>query len=191
MGKKNAARDTDVSVDLYQDAFIDQDVLMALEASGYDDVIIDAKIKQISKVKQDSDVDVSGDAANAAGADIDVYQDTDIDQNLDLKIKVKEKGDDLIIKIKAMEKSKLSQDTDVDIDLLVDPQAPDTASDVLHRLGYRNLSAPRGVDDIGGVVHGSTWLGKARDVDYGVQLDVHRWLPGARAAPAAAGDNRH
>lgn len=74
----------------------------------------------------------------------------------------------------------------VDIDLLVDPSATHSTAHVLDRLGYRNLSAARGVDDIGGVVHGSTWLGTARDVDHAIQLDVHRWLPGARAAPEVA-----
>ena len=74
----------------------------------------------------------------------------------------------------------------VDVDLLTSPEQFERAGSELARLGYRNAGAERGTDDIGGVVHEELWLGTARGIRYPVQVELHRWLPGAKAAPEVA-----
>jgi Uncharacterised nucleotidyltransferase len=73
-----------------------------------------------------------------------------------------------------------------DVDLLVAPHALDTAEATLRGLGYGNASSAQGIDDIGGVVHADTWI-RATPGSYDPpMIDLHRWLPGARATPGKA-----
>src|SRR5207302_214014 len=72
----------------------------------------------------------------------------------------------------------------VDIDVLVEPNNVGPAADVLLRLGYRNTAEHIATDDVGGVIHADTWLGPWQDgLHPQVQVELHRWLPGAKAAP--------
>ena len=73
-----------------------------------------------------------------------------------------------------------------DTDLLVAPGKLDAAEKALATLGYTNASSLTGVDDVGGVVHGHTWI---RTPSAGESMiDLHHWLAGAAAPPAAAWD---
>ena len=50
-----------------------------------------------------------------------------------------------------------------------------------------HTSADRGIDEIGGaVVHEALWLGQATDTTYPLQVELHGWMPGARASPGVA-----
>jgi hypothetical protein len=73
-----------------------------------------------------------------------------------------------------------------DIDLLVAPHDVDVAEQTLASLGYVNADAVRGIDDVGGVVHGQTWIRSLPGSTDRPVVDLHAWLPGARATPAAA-----
>lgn len=74
-----------------------------------------------------------------------------------------------------------------DVDLLVPPSDLDRARRALSELGYRNLTAERGVEDIAGAVHGDTWI-KA-DAEIGpLMIDLHSRLPGVQMPAAAAWD---
>ena len=72
----------------------------------------------------------------------------------------------------------------IDIDVLVAPQHLDHAGSLLSELGYRNATHLRGIEDVGSVVHGDTWFSPAGARPH--EIDVHRWLAGARAAPETA-----
>jgi hypothetical protein len=71
-----------------------------------------------------------------------------------------------------------------DVDLLVAPDDLDAAEATLRGLGYENGSSALGIDDIGGVVHADTWAMPGSN-DQAV-IELHRWLPGARATPGEA-----
>jgi Uncharacterised nucleotidyltransferase len=73
-----------------------------------------------------------------------------------------------------------------DVDLLVAPHALDAAEATLRGLGYGNASSAQGIDDIGGVVHADTWIRGAPGSWDQPMIDLHRWLPGARATPGKA-----
>lgn len=73
-----------------------------------------------------------------------------------------------------------------DVDLLVAPAVFDAAGAVLARLGYTYAGVNRGIDDVGGVVHARTWLSAPPRSSDRPAIDLHRWLPGARADPAVA-----
>jgi hypothetical protein len=70
----------------------------------------------------------------------------------------------------------------LDVDLLVAPGRLEAAENALARLGYANLSIGHGIDDLGGVVHGQTWMRAADEI----AIDLHAWLPGAQASPEIA-----
>ena len=63
-----------------------------------------------------------------------------------------------------------------DLDLLVAPDDLARASAALAELGYENASELVAVDDIGGVIHGETWLAEGAIV-----VDLHFRLAGAQA----------
>jgi hypothetical protein len=73
-----------------------------------------------------------------------------------------------------------------DVDLLVAPHRLAAAERALQELGYDNVSAAHGIDDVGGVVHAETWMRISSASDDPPMIDLHRWLPGARATPAKA-----
>src|SRR5829696_9487747 len=75
-----------------------------------------------------------------------------------------------------------------DVDVLVAPAERERAEGVLATLGYRNASSAQGIDDVGGVVHGQSWLGggPGGHGDLRIEIDLHLWLAGARAAPQVA-----
>lgn len=73
-----------------------------------------------------------------------------------------------------------------DIDLLVPPHQLRLAEETLTRLGYANADAARGIDDVGGVVHGQTWIRSIPESDDHPMVDLHRWFPGSAAPPAVA-----
>jgi hypothetical protein len=73
-----------------------------------------------------------------------------------------------------------------DVDLLVAPGDVDAAERALERLGYANADASRGIDEIGGTMHAEMWIRTAAGPTGQPMVDLHRWLPGSRAAPAAA-----
>jgi sarcosine oxidase gamma subunit len=73
-----------------------------------------------------------------------------------------------------------------DVDLLVAPHDLDAAEATLRGLGYENSSSVKGIDDIGGVVHADTWIPATPGSHDQAMIDVHRWLPGARATPGKA-----
>jgi hypothetical protein len=73
-----------------------------------------------------------------------------------------------------------------DVDLLVAPRALDAAEATLSGLGYENASSAQGIDDIGGVVHSDTWIRGTPGSWDQPMIDLHRWLPGARATPGKA-----
>ena len=68
-----------------------------------------------------------------------------------------------------------------DLDLLVAPDDLPGARAALVQLGYKNASALVAVDDIGGVIHGETWL--AAGERYPIAVDLHWRLAGADADP--------
>jgi hypothetical protein len=63
-----------------------------------------------------------------------------------------------------------------DIDILVAPDDRPAARAALEELGYKNASELVAVDDIGGVIHGETWVGR-----YSTVVDLHFRLAGANA----------
>jgi Uncharacterised nucleotidyltransferase len=73
-----------------------------------------------------------------------------------------------------------------DIDVLVPPGDLAAARAALVELGYRNASAQMAVDDIGGVIHGESWLATPAEAMYPVVLDLHLRLAGANAPAQAA-----
>jgi hypothetical protein len=73
-----------------------------------------------------------------------------------------------------------------DVDLLIAPGAFDAAEGVLARLGYVDAGADDGIDDVGGVVHAQTWVRAVAESTDPPTVDLHRWLPGSRAAPELA-----
>jgi hypothetical protein len=73
-----------------------------------------------------------------------------------------------------------------DVDLLVAPHELDASEEALRGLGFENSSARKGIDDVGGVVHAETWIGSAPGSNDPPMIDLHHWLPGARAMPATA-----
>jgi hypothetical protein len=73
-----------------------------------------------------------------------------------------------------------------DVDLLVDPAEFDAAEDALARLGYVNGDPD--IDDVGRVVHAHMWVRTEAGSNVHPPIDLHRWLPGARADPAVAWD---
>lgn len=77
--------------------------------------------------------------------------------------------------------------TYVDVDVLVAPSCADRAREVLLRLGYAVSPEDLAVDDIGGVVHSETWVGRPPRDD-GASIDVHHWLAGGRAEPQLVWD---
>lgn len=73
-----------------------------------------------------------------------------------------------------------------DVDVLVAPQHLGAAERILAGLGYSNEGTGRGIDDIGGVVHGEPWIRAGSGRLDRTPIDLHRRLAGARAAPAVA-----
>src|SRR5689334_21340073 len=53
-----------------------------------------------------------------------------------------------------------------DVDLLVAPEALTAARRVLADLGYTNVSALRGVDDVGGILHAEEWSASAEGIGH-------------------------
>ncbi len=70
-----------------------------------------------------------------------------------------------------------------DVDLLVAPPQVAAAEQVLTGLGYLNSETDRGIDDVGGVVHGQPWARLGRGPLHGTTVDLHWRLPGSRASP--------
>jgi hypothetical protein len=68
----------------------------------------------------------------------------------------------------------------------VAPRQLEAAEEVLTGLGYENSSPAKVLDDIGGVVHAHTWIRATQGGKDHPMIDLHHWLPGARATPAAA-----
>ena len=68
-----------------------------------------------------------------------------------------------------------------DVDVLVAPGDLSAARAVLAELGYRNASAQMAVDDIGGVIHGESWLAIPAGAAYPVVVDLHLRLAGSTA----------
>jgi hypothetical protein len=73
-----------------------------------------------------------------------------------------------------------------DVDLLVAPHERDAAEGALARLGYVNSDAVQGIDDVGGVVHGQTWIRAAAGSVDQAMIDLHWRLPGSNAPPTLA-----
>ena len=73
-----------------------------------------------------------------------------------------------------------------DVDVLVAPDKLPAARAALVELGYQNASAHVAVDDIGGVLHGESWLATPAGARYPVVLDLHLRLAGANAPPERA-----
>jgi hypothetical protein len=73
-----------------------------------------------------------------------------------------------------------------DVDLLIAPADVAEAEAILAGLGYRNGSESLGIDDVGGVVHADMWLGIPPGAPHQIVVELHRWFPGARAAPPDA-----
>jgi Uncharacterised nucleotidyltransferase len=73
-----------------------------------------------------------------------------------------------------------------DVDLLVPPGDFGAAGALLADLGYLTCDPALGIDDVGNVMHGQTWIRTAPGpIDVSVStIDLHRWLPGSRAAPS-------
>lgn len=74
----------------------------------------------------------------------------------------------------------------LDIDVLVRPDHAARVAELLSERGYRNITAGLGIDDVGGVVHADTWVSPAGVPAH--EIDLHRWLPGARAPHERAWD---
>jgi len=71
----------------------------------------------------------------------------------------------------------------VDVDLLVAPEHREAAENVLATLGYVEV-ADGWLDDVGRVVHARKWMRTGPRAAEQPPIDLHRWLPGARAEPA-------
>jgi Uncharacterised nucleotidyltransferase len=78
-----------------------------------------------------------------------------------------------------------------DVDLLVGPDDRRAARAVLEQLGYRNASALMAVDDIGGELHGETWIATPPGARYPAVIDLHLRLAGAKAPPERAWEALH
>jgi hypothetical protein len=74
----------------------------------------------------------------------------------------------------------------IDLDVLVSPAHLVRAEEMLSELGYHNAHALRGIDDVGGAVHAETWFAPAGAKPH--EIDLHRWLAGARAPRDVAWD---
>jgi len=70
-----------------------------------------------------------------------------------------------------------------DIDLLAAPRGRSTAAQVLTALGYRNITASHGIEDIGGVIHAELWT--RLDPSGNVSIDLHSKLAGCGASDGA------
>ena len=70
--------------------------------------------------------------------------------------------------------------------MLVAPGELDAAEKTLTALGYSDTDSVTGVDDVGRVVHAHLWVRTA--AAYESMVDLHRWLAGAQASPAAVWD---
>jgi hypothetical protein len=73
-----------------------------------------------------------------------------------------------------------------DVDVLVAPSGVDAAERILAELGYSSEGLGRGIDDVGGVMHGQPWSRAVRDVLDQTMVDLHWRLPGSRASAAVA-----
>lgn len=74
-----------------------------------------------------------------------------------------------------------------DVDLMITPTARAASAQVLSTLGYTNVIAERGIDDVAGVLHAEAW--SRLDADIGnVMIDLHWKLYGAMAPPEVAWD---
>jgi hypothetical protein len=72
-----------------------------------------------------------------------------------------------------------------DVDLLIAPGHLDAAHRILDELGYTNITAARGVEDVAGAVHAETWVRRSEEIGP-LMLDLHSRLPGVKASPQAA-----
>jgi hypothetical protein len=72
-----------------------------------------------------------------------------------------------------------------DVDLLVAPPDVPAAREALSGLGYENMTAARGVEDIAGAVHAETWVRKDQQIGP-LMVDLHTRLPGVEAPPVIA-----
>ena len=73
-----------------------------------------------------------------------------------------------------------------DVDVLVAPAQLDLAREVLRTLGYRNVTETLGIDDVAGVVHEESWVGRGTESDHELVVELHLWFAGARAEPELA-----
>ena len=76
----------------------------------------------------------------------------------------------------------------VDVDLLVSPRDLQAARQVLADLGYRNALEPFGIDEMAADLDSETWARTGDSASAGLMIDLHRRLPGSRAAPQPAWD---
>lgn len=67
-----------------------------------------------------------------------------------------------------------------DVDLLVRPEDLPAARAVLSDLGYTNITAAWGVEDVGGAVHADLWVRRNENLGP-LMLDLHARLPGVHA----------
>jgi hypothetical protein len=69
-----------------------------------------------------------------------------------------------------------------DVDLLVASEALRTAGRALADLGFTNVSALRGVDDVAGILHAEEWSASVGGIG-NLMVDLHWRLPGSQAPP--------
>jgi hypothetical protein len=72
-----------------------------------------------------------------------------------------------------------------DVDLLVAPDDLPSAKLVLADLGYTNVTAEWGVEDVGGSVHADTWARRNQQIGP-LMVDLHSRLAGVEAPPQVA-----
>jgi putative nucleotidyltransferase-like protein len=72
----------------------------------------------------------------------------------------------------------------LDVDLLIAPDTLDRAEELLATLGYRNVDAIHGVEELAGNVHAHTWLPVHAESTGASAIDLHWTISGARSAPA-------
>jgi hypothetical protein len=72
-----------------------------------------------------------------------------------------------------------------DVDLLIAPGHLEVAHRILEGLGYTNITAAQGVEDVAGAVHAETWVRRSEEIGP-LMLDLHFRLPGVKAAPEEA-----
>lgn len=75
-----------------------------------------------------------------------------------------------------------------DVDLLVAPDDVGRARRVLEALGYKNMSAALGIDDVGGVVHEESWLRTGGSPREHILIELHLRLAGAESPPRVVWD---